>query len=184
MEDDKELQFLSDLSHQLRTPITAIKSFVEILLKYPDESPEQRKEFLTIIQNETQRLLDLLNQRMEARRLELAPLPDHGGSTPQNHPIMVIDDEEKLLQSFCFYMGKENRETLTARSIKEAQILLQQYRPAVIFLDINLPDGNGYDFCEQLKLALPNRPVILISAQKQDKDRLRAMTVKADGFIS
>lgn len=177
----RETEFLSELSHKLRTPITSIKSFSEILLRYPNETPEQKTEFVKIIADETQRLLELLNQTLDARRGKTEPIT---GIKASNKTVLIVDDEEKILKSFSFYLEKQGYQTLTANSVTEAQDVLQHARPGSIFLDIFLPDGNGYDYCEKLKAAQPERPVILMSAQKQDKDRLRAMTVKADGFIA
>jgi len=56
--DELKDLFLSSVSHELRTPLTSIRSFVEILLDYDDEKPETRKEFLEIIQVESERLCE------------------------------------------------------------------------------------------------------------------------------
>ena len=48
------------MSHELRTPLTSINGFAELLIK-DDELPEQAKEFVTIIANESQRLSRMIN---------------------------------------------------------------------------------------------------------------------------
>lgn len=65
MKDD----FLSTVSHELRTPLTSIKGFAEILLNY-EEDPDTRKEFLTIINNEAERLTRLVNDVLDLSRIE------------------------------------------------------------------------------------------------------------------
>ncbi len=63
--------FLSSVSHELRTPLTSIRSFAEILLEYGDEEePELRREFLTIIKDESERLSRLINQVLDLAKIE------------------------------------------------------------------------------------------------------------------
>ncbi|MCD6358382.1 MAG: PAS domain S-box protein [Dehalococcoidia bacterium] len=61
--------FLSTVSHELRTPLTSIKSFTEILLSY-DEDRETQKEFLTIINEESDRLARLINDLLDLSKIE------------------------------------------------------------------------------------------------------------------
>lgn len=56
---DMQSAFIANASHELRTPLTAISGFTETLLSGAQEDPEARQEFLTIIQTETNRLLEL-----------------------------------------------------------------------------------------------------------------------------
>lgn len=63
--------FLSSVSHELRTPLTSIRSFSEILLDYgDDEDPKVRREFLTIIKDESERLSRLINQVLDLAKIE------------------------------------------------------------------------------------------------------------------
>lgn len=61
--------FLSTVSHELRTPLTSIKSFAEILLTYDNER-ETEKEFLTIINDESDRLTRLINDFLDISKIE------------------------------------------------------------------------------------------------------------------
>ncbi|MDY6911472.1 MAG: PAS domain S-box protein [Chloroflexota bacterium] len=61
--------FLSTVSHELRTPLTSIKSFAEILLTYDDDK-ETQKEFLTIINDECDRLTRLINDVLDLSKIE------------------------------------------------------------------------------------------------------------------
>lgn len=66
MKDD----FLSRVSHEVRTPMTSIRSFSEILLSLDDLDSEQARKFLDIIVNESQRLTRLLDEILDLSRLE------------------------------------------------------------------------------------------------------------------
>lgn len=68
--DKTKDSFLSTVSHELRTPLTSIRSFSEILLNYDDDRPETRKEFLTIINRESERLTRLIDDMMDLARID------------------------------------------------------------------------------------------------------------------
>jgi len=67
--DQLKDSFLSTVSHELRTPLTSIKSFSEILLSY-DEDKETQREFLTIINEESNRLTRLINDFLDLSKIE------------------------------------------------------------------------------------------------------------------
>jgi PAS domain S-box-containing protein len=67
--DKMKDSFLSTVSHELRTPLTSIKSFAEILLTY-DEDKETQREFLTIINEESDRLTKLINDFLDLSKIE------------------------------------------------------------------------------------------------------------------
>jgi len=62
--------FLSSVSHELRTPLTSIRSFSEILLQYDQEDLDTQKEFLGIINSESERLTRLINDVLDLSRIE------------------------------------------------------------------------------------------------------------------
>lgn len=62
--------FIADASHELRTPITAIKGMSEILLRDEEMAPETEQEFLQIIHNEGKRLELIVEDLMQMSRLE------------------------------------------------------------------------------------------------------------------
>lgn len=60
---------LSSMSHEMRTPLTAISGFAELLMNDP-EIPEQHSQHLEIIYREAEKLTDLINRFLDARRLK------------------------------------------------------------------------------------------------------------------
>jgi diguanylate cyclase (GGDEF)-like protein len=61
--------FLSEVSHDLRSPLTSIRSFTEILLNYPDTDSETQREFLAIIRAESQRLDQMIADLVERHQV-------------------------------------------------------------------------------------------------------------------
>jgi PAS domain S-box-containing protein len=68
--DRMKSEFISDISHELRTPLHSIKGFGKLILdgKVPD--PNIQREFLTIIENQSNRLDKLVSNLLDASRLE------------------------------------------------------------------------------------------------------------------
>ena len=66
MKDD----FVATVSHEVRTPLTSIRSFSEILRDNPDLDPEQRQEFVGIIVKESERLSRLINDILDLAKME------------------------------------------------------------------------------------------------------------------
>ena len=68
--DTQKDEFLSQVSHELRTPMTSILSLSDILLDTPNVSEDERKKFVSIINQESQRLTRLLDEILHVRKLE------------------------------------------------------------------------------------------------------------------
>ncbi|MCB9994006.1 MAG: sodium:solute symporter [Hyphomicrobiaceae bacterium] len=68
--DQQKDEFLSQVSHEVRTPMTAIRSFSEILLAHKELPPAQRQQFVTTIHSESMRLTALLDEILDLSALE------------------------------------------------------------------------------------------------------------------
>lgn len=68
--DQMKDNFISTISHEIRTPITAIKSFSEILMNYGEEDTATRREFISIINNESDRLTRLVDNILDLSKME------------------------------------------------------------------------------------------------------------------
>lgn len=68
--DQMKDNFISTISHEIRTPITAIKSFSEILMSYTEEDAATRQEFIGIINNESDRLTRLIDNILDLSKME------------------------------------------------------------------------------------------------------------------
>ena len=69
--------FVTTVSHELRTPLTSIRSFSEIVHDYPDLPIEERREFLQIIVQESERLTRLLNDILDLAKMEAGKIEWH-----------------------------------------------------------------------------------------------------------
>ncbi len=69
------IDFVANVSHELKTPITSIKGFVETLKERALNEPENARKFLDIIENHTNRLNNLINDLLDLSRIESKDIP-------------------------------------------------------------------------------------------------------------
>ncbi|MBV9473421.1 MAG: response regulator [Solirubrobacterales bacterium] len=63
-------EFVATASHELRSPLTSIKGFIELLARSPENMSERQQEFVDIILRSTDRLVDLVNDLLDVARIE------------------------------------------------------------------------------------------------------------------
>ncbi len=89
-------EFVANVSHELRTPLTSIKGFVETLLNGNLDDKEVLERFLNIINNETDRMIVLINDLLDLSRIE------SGKQSLSKEPVdikKIFDDTITVLQS-------------------------------------------------------------------------------------
>lgn len=96
--------------------------------------------------------------------------------------ILVVEDDTDLNEGIKFILENDSTEIFQAFSLGEAKKQLHQSFD-LILLDINLPDGNGIDFCKMVKTRSSNTPVIFISANDTDIDVIRGLELGGDDYI-
>lgn len=97
--------------------------------------------------------------------------------------ILIVEDDSALTTGLCRALSSEDIHTLGCHCLREARILLQKDLYALILLDVNLPDGNGFDFLKEMK----NRfsiPVILLTANDMETDIVAGLELGADDYIT
>ena len=104
---------------------------------------------------------------------------------PNSYKILIVDDIPDNLRLLATTLTEQG---YTVRCAKNGSIALMGARndlPDLILLDINMPELNGYQVCEQLK-ADPTTspiPIIFLSAQDDIQDKVRAFTIGGSDFI-
>lgn len=100
-------------------------------------------------------------------------------------PILVVDDAQIDLKLMRLLLTHEGFEVRTASDAEEALDVLSQYRPELIFTDINLPGMNGLELTRRLK-ENPNTSlirVVALTACAMAGDRERALKAGCDDYI-
>ena len=71
----------------------------------------------------------------------------------------------------------------TAGSVAEAVAAALAYEPDVILMDFALPDGDGVEATERIKVLMPNTKVIMLTARTDDAALVRAIGAGCSGFV-
>lgn len=69
-EEQERRQFVSNVSHELRTPLTSVRSYVEALSDGAWEDPELAPNFLAVVQDETERMIRMINDLLSLSRMD------------------------------------------------------------------------------------------------------------------
>ena len=80
--------------------------------------------------------------------------------------ILIIDDEQDYCLLMKSYFEEKNYEVFLAFNLKEGLILLKEKSPDILFLDNNLPDGEGWYHADEISTTNPSLRINLITAYK------------------
>jgi len=80
--------------------------------------------------------------------------------------ILIIDDEVDFCHIMKNYFLRRGYEVSIAYDLKQGRKLLEEHSPGILFLDNNLPDGEGWDSVEKFVELIPQIRVVLISAHR------------------
>ena len=97
--------------------------------------------------------------------------------------VLIIEDDISLNKGIAMALKSEDISLHSCFSLQEAAALLAENQYRLIVLDLNLPDGNGLDFLQQLRKK--NRiPVILLTANDLELDIVNGLNAGADDYIT
>ena len=86
--------------------------------------------------------------------------------------ILVVEDDLMLSTGLCFELDSAGYATQAAYNCKKAEYLMEKEKFSLVILDINLPDGNGFDLCKKIKDRNNDIPVIFLTANDLEEDVL------------
>jgi DNA-binding response OmpR family regulator len=98
--------------------------------------------------------------------------------------ILLIEDESLLRWSLVRRLEKEAHQVAAAENLAQANQSLDQGQPALMILDLILPDGNGFDFLEQNLDRLAGTAVLVVTADGCDENRARASRLGAKDLLT
>lgn len=99
-----------------------------------------------------------------------------------NHPILIVDDERKLVEVISAYLQAEGLETIAAYNGKEALEQFRQAQPRLIILDLMLPDVSGEEVCQAIRRQSA-APILMLTAKSGENDRIHGLSIGADDYL-
>lgn len=97
--------------------------------------------------------------------------------------LLAIDDDPDILMVLKANLELHGFTLLTADSLAAAREILAVKMPALVLLDLMLPDGDGMEFCAWLKQRHPHLPVIMLTARDKVADRVAGLELGADDYL-
>lgn len=98
--------------------------------------------------------------------------------------MLIVEDNHRMQEGLAFAFQKEGYEVETAESVKELKkVLFKQADFDILILDCNLPDGDGFTLCSDLKRDY-GMPVILLTARDMEEEMVEGFRAGADDYVT
>ena len=103
-----------------------------------------------------------------------------------NSRLLLIDDDARLTDMVGAYLQSAGFDIDVAHHLAEARQKLEQGVYDLAVLDIMLPDGDGLDFCRELRrdARMKRLPVLMLSARGEPLDRILGLELGADDYLA
>lgn len=98
--------------------------------------------------------------------------------------ILVVEDDRLLNHTLCYNLDTAGYTVDSALTKSAASNFLAKQDYDLIVLDVNLPDGNGFDFCREVKDRRPDTAVIFLTANDMESDMLKGYELGAEDYVT
>lgn len=100
-----------------------------------------------------------------------------------NNVLLVIEDDEEIRTMVAAYFGSRGYNVLEAEDGKIGLAILNSENVDIIFLDVMLPDMDGFEVCRNIRLT-SDVPIIMLTARAQDEDKIQGFEQGADEYVT
>ena len=113
-------------------------------------------------------------------------IPAEAAPVVERDVVLAVDDHEQNLQLLEEYLCDWGYDVVLARDGREAVDLYPQHHPAIIILDVMMPNMDGYEACRLIKSSPAGRtiPILMLTALTGTDDKVRALEAGADDFLN
>jgi two-component system response regulator MtrA len=98
--------------------------------------------------------------------------------------ILVIEDDSAVGQSLCDGLEQNGFLASWKTCGRDGVDFAIKHNPHLILLDIRLPDGSGFDFCRQLRQRGVCQPLIMLTVQRDEVDKILGLEMGADDYVT
>lgn len=99
------------------------------------------------------------------------------------YKIFVVEDDEIVQKELCDLISCNGYDVAISKKLNNVVADLQQEKPHLILLDVNLPFKNGYDICSEWK-NISSAPIIILTCNSNTSDEILSIKLGADDFIT
>ncbi|WP_289141958.1 response regulator transcription factor [uncultured Brevibacillus sp.] len=98
--------------------------------------------------------------------------------------ILLVEDDEMIRELVRLYLKANHFGVWETENIREAITTLQQKQPALIVLDILLPDGSGLELCQSLRESGSEIPVLFLTCKDDSEDMIAGLDLGGDDYMT
>ena len=102
---------------------------------------------------------------------------------PDKPLILIVEDDLQISQFLQSSLKASGYQTLSASTIAVGKQLLSEHKPALLLLDLNLPDGDGRDFIAYVRKN-SDIPILVISARQSEQEKVDCFNLGADDYLA
>ena len=101
-----------------------------------------------------------------------------------NSQVLLIEDDPAVARSLQDGLQHNGFQIVWKDTGSEGLAHARRNNPHLILLDVRLPDGSGFDFCRQMRRSGLRQPIIMLSVQKEEIDKVLGLEMGADDYIT
>jgi len=98
--------------------------------------------------------------------------------------VLVVEDDPSILRGLQMNLGLEGFRTICAHDGEEGLAMMRSHKPDLVLLDLMLPKLGGLEVIKQLRVHDPDTPIIVLSAKDQEGDKVVALSIGADDYVT
>ena len=100
--------------------------------------------------------------------------------------ILVVDDDASIREVVCFALRKAGFNTVAAENGEQALAKFASHKPALVVLDILMPEMDGTEVCKRMRGSEAGRstPIVFLSSKDDEVDRIVGLELGGDDYIS
>lgn len=97
--------------------------------------------------------------------------------------ILLIEDDETLARGIEYALKKENWQVQVAPTLTAGRRFVQTREFTLVLLDVMLPDGNGFDFCQEIRKT-SDVPVVFLTACDEEVNIVQGLDLGGDDYVT
>lgn len=106
-----------------------------------------------------------------------------GAPTSAPH-VLLLEDDPAIARTICYALEREGIAVTHSLLIADARRQWNATQFDALLMDVGLPDGNGLDWCRELRSAGSIAPVLVLSARGEEMDKVLGLELGADDYLS
>jgi two-component system KDP operon response regulator KdpE len=97
--------------------------------------------------------------------------------------ILIVEDDVQITQFLQSSLKASGYHTFVSRDLKRGMALFIEHKPHLVILDMNLPDGDGASFIEQVRIS-SDIPILVLSARQAEQEKIKCFDLGADDYLA